>query len=69
MRGKIVKSNEQEDNNYGFSRYIADEKPRLNLNDLLKRKSLEAKNDKKANTIIFAGVAVLAVSVILILSL
>ena len=69
MRDKVARNLDEESNSYGYSKYETSEKPRLNLNDLLKRKDIEAKNDKKANAIIFAGVGVLALSVFLILSL
>ena len=44
-------------------------KARLNLNDLLRRRSEEKKVDKKTNLIIFSGAAVVAVIVFLILNL
>ena len=44
-------------------------KTRLNLNDLLRRRSEEKKVDKKTNLIIFSGAAVVAVIVFLILNL
>ena len=72
MRGKVGEI-EEKDEQYRFSNSYSESdhrpKKRLDLNDLLKRKDIEAKNDKKANAIIFAGVGVLALSVLLILSL
>ena len=44
-------------------------KARLNLNDLLRRRSEEKKVDKKTNLIIFSGAATVAVIVFLILNL
>jgi len=45
------------------------EKARLNLNDLLKRRSEEKKIDKKTNLIVFSSVAALGVVILLILNL
>jgi len=44
-------------------------KARLNLNDLLKRRSKEKQIDKKTNLIIFSSVTGIAAVVVLILSL
>ena len=44
-------------------------KARLNLNDLLKRRSKEKQIDKKTNIIIFSSVTGIAAVVVLILSL
>ena len=44
-------------------------KTRLNLNDLLKKRSEENKIDKKNNWLIFSGTAAVASVVVLILSL
>ena len=44
-------------------------KARLNLNDLLKRRSEEKQVDKKTNLIILSGVTGIAAVVVLILSL
>ena len=44
-------------------------KSRLNLNDLLKRKSEEEKVDKKTNLIVLSCITALAVVILLILSL
>ena len=44
-------------------------KTRLNLNDLLRRKSDEKKVDKRTNLIIFSSVSAVALVVLLILNL
>jgi len=44
-------------------------KPRLNLNELLKRRTEERKVDKKINVLIFSGTAAVAAVIALILSL
>ena len=44
-------------------------KSRLNLNDLLRRKTEEKRIDKRANLIIFSGTAAVAAVALLILSL
>ena len=44
-------------------------KTRLNLNDLLKKRTEENKIDKKNNWLIFSGTAAVASVVVLILSL
>ena len=48
-------------------RYIA--KGRLDLNDLIKRRQLENKIDRKTNLIIFSGVTTIAAVVFIILIL
>jgi len=48
-------------------RYIA--KGRLDLNDLIKRRQLENKIDRKTNLIIFSGATTLAAVVLIILIL
>ena len=48
-------------------RYIA--KDRLDLNDLIKRRQLENKIDRKTNLIIFSGATTLAAVVLIILIL
>ena len=44
-------------------------KARINLNDLLKKRTEEKKVDKKTNLLIFSGASVVAVGVFVILSL
>ena len=44
-------------------------KARINLNDLLKKRTEEKKVDKKTNLLIFSGASVVAVVVFVILSL
>ena len=44
-------------------------KGRLDLNDLIKRRQLENKNDQKTNLLIFSGVTVIAAVVFIILIL
>ena len=44
-------------------------KPRLDLNDLLKRAKDQKKNDKKANLLILSGVVTVAFVVFLLLNL
>ena len=51
------------------SKYLDEIKTRLNLNDLLKKRTEENKIDKKNNWLIFSGTAVVASVVVLILSL
>ena len=45
------------------------EKPRLDLNDLLKRAKDQKKNDKKANLLILSGAITVAFVVFLLLNL
>ena len=45
------------------------EKPRLDLNDLLKRAKDQKKNDKKANLLILSGAATVVFVVFLVLTL
>ena len=54
----------------GSSSYrgLEDLKPRLNLNDLLERKKIEEKLDKRINVLIISGMAVVACVVLAILS-
>ena len=56
-----------EENNSISDRFAT--KARLNLNDLLKRRSEEKQVDKKTNLIILSGVTGIAAVVVLILSL
>ena len=56
-----------EENNTFTDRFAT--KARLNLNDLLKRRSEEKQVDKKTNLIILSGVTGIAAVVVLILSL
>ena len=56
-----------EENNSISDRFAT--KARLNLNDLLKRRSKEKQIDKKTNLIIFSSVTGIAAVVVLILSL
>ena len=56
-----------EENNAITDRFAT--KARLNLNDLLKRRSEEKQVDKKTNLIILSGVTGIAAVVVLILSL
>ena len=44
-------------------------KPRLDLNDLLKRAKDQKKNDKKANLLILSGAVIVAFVVFLLLNL
>ena len=44
-------------------------KPRLDLNDLLKRAKDQKKNDKKANLLILSGAVLVALVVFLLLNL
>ena len=44
-------------------------KGRLDLNDLIKRRQLEKKNDQKTNLLIFSGATTVAVVVFIILIL
>ena len=54
-------------NQYAQSAKFA--KPRLDLNDLLKRAKDQKKNDKKANILILSGVVTVAFVVFLLLNL
>ena len=49
-------------------RGLEDIKPRLNLNDLLERKKIEKKLDKRTNVLIISGMAVVACVVLAILN-
>ena len=65
VEGKLVKKINQNDR-------ISDRfavKARLNLNDLLRRKTEEEKIDKKTNLIIFSSAAAIAVVVLLMLNI
>ena len=64
MREKIEKLEEEKSIPDRFS-----VKARLNLNDLLRRRSEEKMVDKKTNLLIVSGVSALAVVVLVILSL
>jgi len=63
MREKVSKL---EENNIGAERFTT--KERLNLNDLLRRRSEEKKVDKKTNLLIVSSLSVVAAGIILILS-
>tara|TARA_B100000029_G_scaffold417811_1_gene422596 strand:+ start:190 stop:384 length:195 start_codon:yes stop_codon:yes gene_type:complete len=63
MREKVSKL---EENNVVAERFTT--KERLNLNDLLRRRSEEKKVDKKTNLLIVSSLSVLAAGIILILS-
>ena len=56
-----------EENNSTLDRFSV--KARLNLNDLLRRRSEEKQVDKKANLVIISSVTAIAAVVLLILSL
>jgi len=64
-RGKLVKRIDQ---NYHTSDRFA-VKARLNLNDLLRRRTEEKRIDKKTNLIIFSSAAAVAMVVLLILNI
>ena len=57
------------ENQYQYSQSAKFAKPRLDLNDLLKRAKDQKKNDKKANLLILSGSVAVAFVVILLLSL
>ena len=62
----------EKDNKTAYEESLRDrfvQKSKLNLNDLLKRRTEEKKIDKKTNFIIFSSAAVVGAVVILILSL
>ena len=63
-RGKVEKLDRDD---HISDRFAA--KSRLNLNDLLRRRTEEKQIDKKANLIIFSSAAALVVVVLLILNL
>ena len=63
MREKVSKL---EENNIGAERFTT--KERLNLNDLLRRRSEEKKVDKITNLLIVSSLSVVAAGIILILS-
>ena len=65
VEGELVKKINQNDD--ALDRFAV--KARLNLNDLLRRRTEEKKIDKKANLIILSSVATLVVVVLLILNL
>ena len=64
LRGEVEKSQENASISDRFS-----EKARLNLNDLLKRRSEERKVDKKTNLLIISSATAVAAVVVLILNL
>ena len=60
------RANKLEENGLSAERFTA--KERLNLNDLLRRRSEEKKVDKKTNLLIVSSLSVVAAGIILILS-
>ena len=56
-------------NQYQYSQSAKFAKPRLDLNDLLKRAKEKKKNEKKGNLLILSGSVAVAFVVILLLSL
>ena len=64
LKGEVGKSEENASISDRFS-----EKARLNLNDLLKRRSEERKVDKKTNLLIISSATAVAAIVVLILNL
>ena len=69
MRGRATKASQAEDYRYGYIKSAKATGSRLDLNDLLKRREDQKKDDKKINILILSGVLVLAVVFFLILSL
>jgi len=63
--GRTSSSEVKESSSY---RGLEDIKPRLNLNDLLERKKIEKKLDKRTNVLIISGMAVVACVVLAILN-
>ena len=57
------------ENRYQYAQSAKFVKPRLDLNDLLKRAKDQKKNDKKANILILSGVVTVAFVVFLLLNL
>ena len=57
------------ENQHQYSQSAKFAKPRLDLNDLLKRAKDQKKNDKKANILILSGVVTVAFVVFLLLNL
>ena len=57
------------ENRYQYTQSAKFVKPRLDLNDLLKRAKDQKKNDKKANILILSGVVTVAFVVFLLLNL
>ena len=64
LKGEVQKSEESASISDRFS-----EKSRLNLNDLLRRRSEEKQVDKKTNLLIVSSVTAVAAVLLLILSL
>ena len=56
------------ENQYQYSQSAKFEKPRLDLNDLLRRAEDQKKNDKKANLLILSGAVIVAFAVFLLLN-
>ena len=56
-------------NRYQYAQSAKFVKPRLDLNDLLKRAKDQKKNDKKANLLILSGAVTVAFVVFLLLNL
>ena len=57
------------ENRYEYSGSVKFAKPRLDLNDLLKRAKNQKKNDKRANLLILSGTVTVAFVVFLLLNL
>ena len=57
------------ENRYQYSQSVKFAKPRLDLNDLLRRAKDQKKNDKKANLLILSGAVTVAFVVFLLLNL
>ena len=68
MKAKQIKVNDRYDNGARPEEGIVSN-VRLNLNDLLKRRKEEMKDNKKTNLLIFSGAAAVAVVIVAILSL
>ena len=64
-----MKVSQDEEDRYGYIKSAKATGSRLDLNDLLKRREDQKKDDKKINILILSGVLLLAVMFFLILSL
>ena len=67
--GKAMKVKEAEGDKYGYIKSAKATGSRLDLNDLLKRREDQKKDDKKINILILSGVLSVAVVFFLILGL
>tara|TARA_B100000029_G_C17098112_1_gene786869 strand:+ start:236 stop:445 length:210 start_codon:yes stop_codon:yes gene_type:complete len=68
MRGKSKQAEMRDDDQFRFVEQGRQEKPRLNLNDLIQRMEDQKKSDKKLNAFIISGALAVAAVVLFIFS-